>query len=551
MKNLKCLRLLCFLLAVCAVTTSSAQELPKPTRFMVAMDDGVKLATDVFLPDGESPENTSKKFPVILARTPYGKEPGPLLAVNLGKQGYAVVIQDMRGRFDSEGNDSIVFFNDGDGEVHDGHDTLEWLAEQSWCDGNVVTWGGSAGGVTQTMMAPNAPAVLKAQHVLVAFSDMYSQAAYQGGVWRKEMLDGWLPGHNFDPRSYKEFRAHPKRGEFWEPGNAEKGAAQVQAPGVYWGGWYDIFLQGTINSFVTIHNGGGEGARGKCRLILGPWAHGTFKELKYPENSASPGPVDDAVRFFNHHAKGEQNGVSEDKPVHYYVMGDTEDESAPGNFWRTGDNWPPAADNTPYYFHVDGKLNPTAPEGDDSREYAYDPTNPVPTNGGQNLRLPKGPRDQREMENRDDVLVFSTGPLAEPVEVSGPVTAKLYVSSDCPDTDFTVKLCDVYPDGRSMLVTDGIMRARYRNSFETHEFMVPGQVYEIEVDLWATSIIFNKGHEIRVSVSSSNDPRFEPNPNTGADHFEEGDPFKVAHNRIYLSKDEPSHIVLPIFTEAK
>ncbi|MCA9039579.1 MAG: CocE/NonD family hydrolase [Planctomycetaceae bacterium] len=551
MMNLIKLMLFCLCFFWCGAETCWSQAKLEPTRFMVEMEDGTHLATDVYLPEGENPETTDRKFPVILARSPYGKNFGAGLSNLFQKSGYALAVQDIRGRFDSEGNDALVFFHDGRGETHDGHDTLNWLAGQKWCDGNVVTWGGSALGVTQTMMAPGAPEILKAQHVLVAFSDMYSQAAYQGGVWRKEMLDGWLPGNKFDPRSRKEFRAHPKYGEFWHVVNAELGAADVNAPAIFWGGWYDIFAQGTINSFVTIHNQGGEGARGKCRLIIGPWAHGGFDELTYPQNSASPGPVADAVRFFNHHAQGKQNKVPDDKPVHYYVMGDPEEESAPGNFWRSADNWPPAATVTTWYFHASGKLSTSPPDGNEFREYAYDPQNPVPTNGGQNLLIPKGPRDQRKTETREDVLVFSSETLTEPIEVTGRIKAKLYVSSDCPDTDFTVKLCDVYPDGRSMLVTDGILRAKYRHSFEVPELMVPGQVYELEVDLWSTSLIFNKGHQIRIAVSSSNDPRFEPNPNTGADHFESGDTAKVAHNRVYLAKEYPSQILLPIYTESE
>ncbi|MEZ6047150.1 MAG: CocE/NonD family hydrolase [Planctomycetaceae bacterium] len=531
--------------------TLFAEDALLPNRFMVSMEDGVHLATDVYLPDGEKPESTEKSYPVILLRSPYGKAFGPAVGVNFIKAGYALAVQDVRGRFDSEGNDAIVFFHEGRGETHDGHDTLRWLKDQKWCDGNVVTWGASALGITQTMMAPGAPEVLKAQYAVVAFSDMYSQAAYQGGVWRKEMLDGWLPGNKFDPRSYEEFRAHTKYGDFWKVANAEIGAGDVQAPGIFRGGWYDIFAQGTINSFVTIQNQGQPGARGKCRLVMGPWAHGGFKELTYPENSKTAGDVESAIRFYDYHARGKQNGVNEDKPVHYYVMGDPEVESALGNFWRKVESWPPPADETEFYFHKSGELNSSAPETEESLEYAYDPENPVPTVGGQNLIISKGPRDQREVESREDVLVFTTDTLTEPLEVTGRIKAKLYISSDCPDTDFTVKLCDVYPDGRSMLVTDGIMRARYRHSFEIPELLVPGQIYELEVDLWSTSLIFNKGHQIRVAVSSSNDPRFEPNPNTGADHFQPGETKKIAHNRIYLAPDSPSHIVLPIYSGAE
>jgi putative CocE/NonD family hydrolase len=190
-----------------------------------------------------------------------------------------------------------------------------------------------------------------------------------------------------------------------------------------------------------------------------------------------------------------------------------------------------------------------APEGEQAKAYAYDPKNPVPNIGGQELGVPLGPMDQRRVENRPDVLLFSTGPLEKPFEATGRVTAKLFVSSDCPDTDFTVKLCDVYPDGRSMLVTDGVLRARYHKSFEEESLLEPGQVYELDVDLWSTSLIFNKGHRIRVAVSSSNSPRFEANPNTGK-RFRASTETRVAHNTLHLSAKHPSRILLPVPVDA-
>ena len=226
-------------------------------------------------------------------------------------------------------------------------------------------------------------------------------------------------------------------------------------------------------------------------------------------------------------------------------MGDTEDKNAPGNFWRSVATWPPAAKATPFYFHADRTLSQEKSVGEGQLTYKYDPQDPVPTLGGQNLLISKGPMDQRPVESRQDVLLFSTEPLAEPVEVTGRITVKLYVASDCPDTDFTAKLCDVYPDGTSMLVTDGIQRASLRNSFERREPLEPGKVYEVNVDLWSTSLIFNRGHRLRVAVSSSNSPRFEPNANTGDPHPAPGKT-RVASNTIHVSDQYPSHIVLPL-----
>ena len=255
----------------------------------------------------------------------------------------------------------------------------------------------------------------------------------------------------------------------------------------------------------------------------------------------------DAMQFFAHHLMGVENDVPRDRPVHYYVMGDVDDPDAAGNYWRAADNWPPPATPTSYYLHPDGRLiGDQPPDGENSLSYQYDPRNPVPTIGGQNMIIDRGPMDQRQVESRDDVLVFTSDVLWSPVEVTGRITAKLYISSDCPDTDFTVKLTDVYPDGRSMIVADGILRARFRNSFEQADFLEPGGVYELNVDLWSTSLIFNAGHRIRVAVSSSNSPRFDPNPNTG-ESIGETDEVRVATNILHLAADYPSRITLPIY----
>jgi predicted acyl esterase len=521
-------------------------QAPGVTTHMVAMRDQVKLATDVYLPgDGQG------KYPVIVARTPYGKNQGAVVAALAKLRGYAFVVQDLRGRFKSEGQAAIIFGNDGLGEHQDGRDTLEWVARQPWCDGKIGTWGGSALGITQNMAAPVAPDELKAQHVQVAFSDYYSQAAYQGGAFRTQLLERWLRGNGLIETNLATFVAHPRYDDFWKRLNLEAHAGMVRAPAVYSGGWYDIFLQGTINAFTAVQYHGGDGAKGKCRLVIGPIGHGTFTELKYPATAAKKPACTDAFAWYDYALLGKANAVAKEKAVHYYVMGDPTDPKAPGNTWRHVDDWPPPSRPTPFYFHQDGTLvreNP--PKGNDSKTYAYDPKNPVPNVGGQELGVPLGPMDQRKVETRPDVLLFTTDELKEPAEATGRLTAKLFVSSDCPDTDFTVKLCDVYPDGRSMLVTDGILRARYHKSFETDSFLEPGRVYELNVDLWSTSLVFNTGHRIRVAVSSSNSPRFEANPNTGKP-FRADKETRVAHNTLHLSLKYPSRIVLPVAGAAK
>ncbi len=533
-----------FVLAVAVIASGCQQkQAPKATTHMVAMRDGVKLATDVYLPD-----DGTGKYPVVVARTPYDKSKNSSrLAANSAKRGYAFVIQDIRGRFKSEGHHAIIFGNEGLGEHQDGRDTLKWIAKQPWCNGKIGSWGSSALGITQNMAAPVAPDELKAQHVSVAFSDYYSQAAYQGGAFRTQLIERWLRANGMIEKNLETFVAHPRYDDFWKRLNSETQAGKVRAPGVFYGGWYDIFLQGTLNSFMAIHYHGGEGAKGKCRLVIGPVGHGAITELKYPANAYRGPACGDVFTWFDHVLLGKNNAIAQEKAVHYYVMGDPTDAKAPGNYWRHEDNWPPPAKPTSFYFHADGKLvKGKPPEGDNSKTYTYDPKNPVPNIGGQELGVPLGPKDQRSIEKRPDVLLFSTDVLKEPLEVTGRLTAKLFVSSDCPDTDFTVKLCDVYPDGRSMLVTDGILRARYHKSFEKESFLEPGHVYELNVDLWSTSLVFNKGHRIRVAVSSSNSPRFEANPNTGKP-FRASKETRVAKNTLHLSLKYPSRIVLPIY----
>jgi hypothetical protein len=236
-------------------------------------------------------------------------------------------------------------------------------------------------------------------------------------------------------------------------------------------------------------------------------------------------------------------------PVFYYVMGDAGDYEAPGHEWRYAPTWPPfEVPPIAYYLHPEGVLSPDAAAGGAfSSSYRFDPEDPVPSRGGTNLDLTieAGPYDQSDLEVRPDVVVFSTATLEAPLEVTGDLKVVLYASSDALDTDYTAKLTDVYPDGRSMLIADGIIRARYRNSFTTPELMTPGTVYRFEIDLWATSIIINTGHRLRLAISSSNNPRFDVNPNTGGDTFDKENMITAA-NTIYYNSTYPSHVLLPV-----
>jgi putative CocE/NonD family hydrolase len=368
-------------------------------------------------------------------------------------------------------------------------------------------------------------------------------------VWRKELLEGWLKQTKMDEINLPTFLQHTTYDDFWQKLSAEAHADQVDAPGVFTGGWYDIFIQGTINSFVEINRRGGPNARGKCFLLIAPTAHGKFNEpVVYPDVAKAPVNLAAPMNILEHWLGKPNKGVEALQPVHYYVMGDCDVPDSPGNFWRSAGSWPPPATSRPFYLHADKCLRLETPQGDDKLTYRYDPENPVPTLGGQNLLISKGPMDQRPVESRGDVLLFTSDPLTEPLEVTGRITARLFISSDCPDTDFTVKLSDVYPDGKSLLVTDGIRRASLRNTYEKHEPLAAGEVYELEVDLWSTSLIFNQGQQIRIAVSSSNSPRFEPNPNTGDAHPVPGKT-RVATNTVHFSEKHPSRVVLPIYKD--
>jgi predicted acyl esterase len=522
------------------------------------MRDGVKLATDIYLPDGTGP------WPAILFRTPYGKSTAQGQAMMANQHGYAFVSQDIRGRFGSEGVDYPVFGHDGWGEHQDGYDIVEWVAAQKWSDGKVGTVGASANGITQNMMAPSRkvgtvgasangitqnmmapsrPPHLVCQYVAVAFSSMYHQAAYQGGAFRKSLVEGWMNGNKLSPENLKEMRAHSDYDDFCKQFDTELVAHRVNIPVLFLGGWYDIFNAGSINSFLTINKKGDKGARGKCRLVMGPYGHGRSEDLIFP-NTEYPKPVS-MLNWFDIWMKKNGKGIDDIPVVQYFVMGDPADSKNNVNVWKTAEDWPIPAKIKPFYFNANGKLRPRPQKkAGTSLSYKYDPKNPVPTIGGANLVITKGPKDQRPVEDRPDVLLFTSRELKKRVEITGPVKVRLWASSTATDTDFTAKLCDVYPDGRSIIVADGIIRARHRNSMEKSELIEPGKIYEFEIDLWSTSLVFCPGHRIRVAISSSNSPRFEPNPNTGKPSGMD-DETKVATNTIYLNEKHPSHILFP------
>ena len=507
---------------------------------MVEMRDGIRLATDVYLPSENAlPHGT------LLVRTPYNKNDMRDLGKTWAKLGWPNVIQDMRGRYESEGIDT-VFRN-----AHtDGPDTLNWIADQSFSNGKIATFGGSALGINQYYMAGANPDNLACQYVQVATPNLYNTGVQQGGQLRWSLVPRWLEGQN-SLYMLDEYLAHENYTlDYWGNVSLEGKWDQVNVPAIHIGGWYDCFAQGTVNGFMGYQYQGGPGARGNSKLIMGPWTHSGGQEqgeLVYPENAMDNFSIYMFSDMIEQYTMNNGNRFNDWPSVLYYVMGDVINTSAPGNVWLSADDWPVPYEEVSVFMTPSNGLTVNQPTFSDSFTYEYDPMDPVPTVGGQNLNIEKGPYDQRDVENRDDVLVFSSDVLTEPIWIAGPVKARLFVSSDCADTDFTVKLTDVYPDGRSMLITDGIIRMRNRNGYDHWDFMNPGEVYEVEIDLWSTAYLFNEGHKIRVSVSSSNAPRFLPNPNT-KDGWMKNDTYIIAENSVFVGKNHPSQIILPVVT---
>lgn len=526
--------------------------------FMVPMSDGVKLATDVHYPPfGKGP------WPAMLLRTPYNKNLeflGPLWRLS----GYATVVQDTRGRFASGGFDR-VFIDDGWGlppwvgpgdhyrPGRDGYDTVEWIREQSWCDGRIGTTGASALGITQNFLAGTRGNRVDAQCVKVAATEAYFQSTFQGGAFREELVEMWLAFQDAE-HMLGFYEDHPTYDNLWKWMSLNRRVRLVEQPALHIGGWYDIYSRGTLDGFSLRQEQGGEGARGNQKLIMGPWTHYVGDqspgELAYP-NSGFAGAyelIGSEGDWFEYWLKGIPNGVMELSAGAFYQMGPAEAEG-PWNEWRAIERWPPPHEPTSLYLTGAGELSWLEPSAvASSSSYLYDPENPVPTIGGANLFIEMGPMDQRSVESRDDVVLFRTELLAAPVEVAGPVHVDLWIESDGPDTDFTAKLVDVYPDGRSMLVCDGILRARYRSGFESEDFLVPGERVSIRVDLWDTAITFGAGHRIGLDISSSNWPRFDVNPNTG-EPVRRHTSTRVATNTLHHDALYLSRLVLPVATE--
>lgn len=585
------------------------------TTQMVPMRDGVKLATDVYLPKAEG------KFPAILTRTPYNKAGGNYKAFL--DAGYAVVVQDVRGRYQSEGR-WVPIVDD----PNDGYDTAKWIGEQAWFDGNLGSIGSSYGGATQHAMAIAGAPHLKAMIPRNAMSNfghygMRHNGAFElrwfnwvatlgnaagtanalpaatragGGVAAQALADyggkvqqyvralplraGTTP-LQFAPDYEKwliEAMKHGDYDDFWK----NHGSSVVDhlkeykdIPAYHTTGWYDSWGTSVANlNFVELT----KAKKSLQRLIVGPWIHSS-------ENVAHAGMAQftpDAalklpefqVRWFDRWLKNQQNGVDTEPPVLIYVMGGGDGHKTPegrifvGGKWRAEKEWPLARTQyTPYYLNAKQELTVAKPGNNAPISYLFDPAHPVPTLGGnvssQGTLMFQGAADQkcrlgfwlcqdeRPLSSRNDVVVFQTAPLEKDVEVTGRLVVKLWASTDGPDTDFTVKLIDVYPPskdfpgGVDLNVGDSIVRGRYRETAARAVMLKPGQPYEFTIEMYPTSLVFQKGHRIRLDVSSSNFPRFDVNPNTG-EGLNENRRTRVATNTIYLDAAHPSHIVLPV-----
>lgn len=504
---------------------------------MVAMDDGVRLATTVYYPEGTGP------WSVVLMRTPYGRDREQGWRRTLSEHGIVLVVQDTRGRFDSEGED-VAFLSDR----RDGHATLRWIAARAWSNGRVMTFGASALGITQYMLAPDAPDVLRCQWIEVATPDLYDGAIYQGGVYREALASGWLAGNDSE-HMIAPFKAHDQDGAYWDPVRIEDYGA-VRVPAFHVSGWYDIFARGTIEGFRGYQHRGGEGARGRQHLIMGGWTHAIndpqVGELTVPNAELDLWPYQETLIRACLLDDAEARAALDALPaVTYFTLGDVDDPDAPGNVWRTATTWPPpGSEPTPLYLRTGGALSREAPASQEPGvAFTYDPADPSPTVGGANLNRESGSYDQREIEARDDVVVYTSPALDTPIEVTGDLRAEIWIVTDVPDTDVVVRLTDVYPDGRSMLVADSIARAAGDATPLT-----PGEPVRVVVDLGPHSYVFNRGHRVRVSVTSANAPRFAPNPNTGAAFLAPGETGRLAHTTVLHDAAHPSALVAPLVT---
>jgi uncharacterized protein len=550
--------------------------------------DGVTLKADIYRPSGDG------TFPVLLERTPYNKDGGADFARQAVARGFMVVVQDVRGRYTSEG-EWYTFKH----ETDDGYDTVEWAAALQHSNGQVGMWGGSYVGATQLLAAIGHPPHLAGICPVVTASNYHENWTYQGGAFEQWFNESWTSGLAQDtfnrlirqdtnallgdsvlpitqyplfnktqpiPASaeltrqlapyFLDWLAHPTYDSYWKQWSIEDHYDQIQVPALTIAAWYDIFQGGSLRNYMGLRDhAGSDRARSAQQLLITIGGHAgigrKIGEVDFGPDAAAYDETAVTLDWYDYLFLGKRNEFAGPNHVRIFVMGKNE--------WRDEPAWPLArAKEASYYLHSDGHANSalgngtlseTKPRTEAADSFVYDPANPVPTVGGPLCCDPEhlgaGPRDQKEVESRNDVLVYSTPVLDADLEVTGPVTLDLFAKSSATDTDFTAKLVDVWPSGFAENLTEGILRASYRQStLGEPKPIAPGEVYEYKIDLWSTSNVFLKGHRIRLEVTSSNFPRFDRNLNTGKSAATDAKFLKAA-NTVLHDAGHPTALLLP------
>jgi uncharacterized protein len=513
---------------------------------MIPMRDGKRLSAWLYFPAGEGP------WPVVFEQR-YVDLRGAgtrKAAARLAEGGYVVALVNFRGTYQSEGK-WVGYRALGWGELKDGYDTCEWLATQSWSTGKVGTFGSSQGGYAQNFLAVTQPPHLKCQYMVDTGLSLFHEGYRIGGTTRPQRflsLANNCRNPDDNRQLLEEWFRHPHYDDYWRAEDCSLHFDKMNVPCFTIGSWYDFMNQGSIASFQGRQQQGGPNSRGKQQLVIGPWLHGRLNkghrvgELVYPENAAWP-EHEHMLRWFDHWLKGKETGVEAEPAVRYYVMGAVGEADPPGNVWRTAADFPPKATAAAYYLQAKGGLAVEAPVGDvEPTSYSSDPLEPMKIPG---VAFP-GAQDARAFEQQPEVRTFTTAPLAEPVEWTGRVRAELLVSSTARDTDFIVRVSDVYPDGRSILIIDYPWRARYREGLDREALLEPGRVHKLAFDVGWLSQIFAKGHRIRVTIASTGAPLYEPNPQTGEPLTAEFPKnAQKAVNSIHHSRTHASRILAP------
>ena len=534
----------------------------------VPMHDGVVLRADVYSPAQPG------RLPVVLIRMPYGKDRHYYMAARgkfWARKGYHCVIQDVRGRWRSGGAWEPLA-----NEAQDGYDTLDWVAAQPWCDGAIGMAGESYYGMTQWAVAPLNHPNLRCIAPGDTSCDMY-EVVHPGGAFTHATMGLWAwvmtrghdrDPHRFDPwhlplissdeaagavsEDYKDYVRHWRRDEWWDARRLSRGHADVRIPVLHWGGWYDVLLNGTLSHWAGMEAAASPEVRRTQRLMIAPTDHAftpTYTgRIGRLEVSPDGSPFDQVQHFFDYWLRGEQNGVAGSPRIRLYDIG--------GNEWRQADEWPPSwVTPTSLYLHGRGRaaagaeggaLSPAVPDDEPQDRYVYDPADPVTYWLGRDLWGLAGQLDDRSaLERRQDVLVYSSDVLPADLAIMGPLSAELFASSSCPDTDFTAALVDVYPDGFAQLVQEGVLRARFRDSYGEESFLEPDQPVRLQIDMWAAGHTFRAGHKVRLEVSSSNFGRWDRNLNSGRLLGTEVEGVSAV-NTIYHDRAHPSRLVLPV-----